>query len=75
MRAAFRRFSLAKPFEHPGAISAEVTMKPFRVLLAYLVCAALAGLAGVALGGCSDMNQGGASSTGSGGSSGGGGGY
>ncbi|MEM5331035.1 hypothetical protein VSR34_31215 [Paraburkholderia sp. JHI2823] len=50
-------------------------MKPFRVLLAYLVCAALAGLAGVALGGCSDMNQGGASSTSSGGSSGGGGGY
>ncbi|MBV8259913.1 MAG: hypothetical protein JO239_02930 [Paraburkholderia sp.] len=50
-------------------------MRPFRVLLACLVWAALAGLAGVGLGGCSDMNQGGASSSSSGGSSGGGGGY
>jgi hypothetical protein len=73
VRAAFRKIALAKPFEHSSATSAEVTMKPFRVLLACVVYAVLAGVAGAGLGACSDMNPGGASSTSSGGSSGGGG--
>ncbi|MEM5400927.1 hypothetical protein [Paraburkholderia unamae] len=52
--------------------SMEVVMERFRKVLACLVCAALAGVAGAGLTACSDMNSGGASSSSSGGSSGGG---
>ncbi|WP_321963949.1 hypothetical protein [Paraburkholderia sp. J7] len=47
-------------------------MERFRKVLAYVVWAALAGVAGAGLTACGDMNPGGASSTSSGGSSGGG---